>query len=171
MLYQKIPQASYLIASAPQGVMEDFFTQKVAQFQHLFSVDHTSHLFCVDGGAEKEGAPRHRAVVQKQEAAGFLREIPPAFRRAMGWRLFLKFAQDDRITLQGMPLLEALRTAILHTESQSEALRSQAASLEQENAELTDKLENMDNVEGIVDIAGEELGLVDPNTIIFKPGQ
>lgn len=67
--------------------------------------------------------------------------------------------------------LLALRTAILHTESQSEALRSQAASLEQENAELTDKLENMDNVEGIVDIAGEELGLVDPNTIIFKPGQ
>lgn len=67
--------------------------------------------------------------------------------------------------------LLALRTAILHTESQSEALRSQAASLEQENAELTDKLENMDNVEGIVDIAGEELDLVDPNTIIFKPGQ
>ena len=67
--------------------------------------------------------------------------------------------------------LLALRTAILHTESQSEALRSQAASLEQENAELTDKLENMDNVEGIVDIAGEELDLVVPNTIIFKPGQ
>ena len=65
--------------------------------------------------------------------------------------------------------LLSLRSAILKTRSQAEALRNQAMILEEENADLTDKLENMDSVEGIQDIAEEELGLVDPDTVIFIP--
>lgn len=68
-----------------------------------------------------------------------------------------------------MAALLALRSTILQTRSQTEVLRDQAMTLEQENADLSDKLDNMGNVEGIQNIAKEELGLVDPDTIIFKP--
>lgn len=45
----------------------------------------------------------------------------------------------------------------------------QAAALEQENAELTEKKENLGSSSSIKDIAKEELGLVDPDTIIIEP--
>ena len=67
--------------------------------------------------------------------------------------------------------LLALRSAILDTRAQAEALRSQAASLEQENEELTEKVDGIGTVDGILQIAQEELGLVDPDTVVIKPEQ
>lgn len=65
--------------------------------------------------------------------------------------------------------LLALRGQILETRAQTEALRSQAITLEQENNALTEDLKDLESVDGVLRIAQEELGLVDPDTIIFKP--
>jgi len=65
--------------------------------------------------------------------------------------------------------LLALHFQIQKTAAQAEALRSQAVSLEQENSQLNDRLENLDTVEGILQIAEDELGLTDPDTVIFTP--
>jgi len=53
----------------------------------------------------------------------------------------------------------------------ADALREQAAQLEQENARLEDSIEDLGSVESIKQIAGEELDLVDPNTVIYLPNQ
>ena len=59
---------------------------------------------------------------------------------------------------------------VLHTiESRTQAALDQAAELEHENAELADKTEKVDSSSVIKDIAQEELGLVDPDTIIINP--
>ena len=52
---------------------------------------------------------------------------------------------------------------------QTQAALDQAASLTQENAELTEKQENLGSSSSIKDIAQDELGLVDPDTIIIDP--
>ena len=48
-------------------------------------------------------------------------------------------------------------------------LREEAAILAAENAELKEKLENLGSVEGVEDIAREELDMVDPDTIVIDP--
>ena len=53
--------------------------------------------------------------------------------------------------------------------SQIQALRQEAAALEQKNQELEDKIGNLGSVESDMQIAQEELGLVDPNSIIIQP--
>ena len=52
---------------------------------------------------------------------------------------------------------------------QTQQALDQAAALEQENAELTEKKENLGTGSSIKDIAREELGLVDPDAIIIDP--
>jgi len=59
-----------------------------------------------------------------------------------------------------------VRTSILN---RTEDLREEAAGLEYENAELEDKIADYGSVDSIMDIAQEELGLVDPNTVIIDP--
>ena len=48
-------------------------------------------------------------------------------------------------------------------------LRSEAAELEAENAELAEKIEDLDSVEGVENIAEDELDMVDPDTIVINP--
>lgn len=67
--------------------------------------------------------------------------------------------------------LLTLRAAITEANAREEELRKQAAALEQENNKLTEDIEKVDTIEGMKDIAENELGLVDPDTIIFIPEQ
>lgn len=67
--------------------------------------------------------------------------------------------------------LLTLRIAITQENAREEELRKQAAALEQENDKLNEDIEKVDTIEGMKDIAENELGLVDPNTIIFIPEQ
>ena len=53
---------------------------------------------------------------------------------------------------------------------QIEAMRQEAAALEAENDDLQNKIDGKDSVEGVEQIAGEELGLVDPDTIVIETG-
>lgn len=54
-------------------------------------------------------------------------------------------------------------------QQQTREVLDQAATLEQENAELTEKKENLGSSSSIKEIAREELGLVDPDTVIIDP--
>ena len=63
----------------------------------------------------------------------------------------------------------ALTLGIREAKALYNAYREKAAQLEQDNAELTEDIQKVDSVEGQKEIAGEELGLVDPNTVIYIP--
>ena len=65
--------------------------------------------------------------------------------------------------------LVALSVVQNRIQQQTQAALDQAAALEQENAELTEKKENLGSSSSIKEIAKEELGLVDPDTIILDP--
>lgn len=65
--------------------------------------------------------------------------------------------------------LITLRWAQNDLERQNQQIRTEAAALEQKNAELEQKIDQLGSVQSVQDIAEEELGLVDPNTIFFKP--
>ena len=53
--------------------------------------------------------------------------------------------------------------------AETENLREEASALEYANTELVEKTENLGSVQSVRDIAQEELGLVDPNTVILDP--
>lgn len=65
--------------------------------------------------------------------------------------------------------LVALSVVQNRIDQQTQAALDHAAALEQENAELTEKNENLGSSSSIKEIAKEELGLVDPDTIILDP--
>lgn len=64
------------------------------------------------------------------------------------------------VTLQG---------SLEESREQYEQLRLQAAELEAENEELVSDIEGLGSVDSAKEIAEEELGLVDPDTVVFTP--
>ena len=68
-----------------------------------------------------------------------------------------------------MAALAALAWVRGSIRGQVENLRQEAAAIEQENRELQDKIDNLGYVQSVQDIAREELGLVDPNTVMIQP--
>jgi len=73
------------------------------------------------------------------------------------------------LILASLVTLGALGVVLHRIESQTQAALDQASELEHENAELADKIGNMGSSSVIQDIAQEELGLVDPDTVIINP--
>ena len=67
--------------------------------------------------------------------------------------------------------LLVLRGAMLQTQSRTDGLRGEAAALEAENRQLKQSIGLQNTVDGILKIAREKLGLVDPDTVIFEPEQ
>ena len=67
--------------------------------------------------------------------------------------------------------LVVLGNVIQDTRARTEALRAQASRLEQENNRLSALIESLGTVAGIEQIAREELGLVDPDSVIITPGK
>ena len=65
--------------------------------------------------------------------------------------------------------LATLHGVLRETREQTEELRQQAAQLEQENAQLDEKIDALGSVDSVKDIAQEQLGLVDPDTVIIEP--
>ena len=68
-----------------------------------------------------------------------------------------------------MAALFALRWVHTGILAETENLRDTAAELEEANADLQQKTEDIGSVQSVKDIANEELGLVDPNTVIISP--
>ena len=65
--------------------------------------------------------------------------------------------------------LLVLRYALLETKAQLEDKRNEAATLEQDNRELTRIISQLGTVQSVEELAGKLLGLVDPDTVIFLP--
>jgi len=51
----------------------------------------------------------------------------------------------------------------------TENMRQEAVAIQQQNAELEYKISILDSVPSVQQIAQEELGLVDPNTVMITP--
>ena len=82
--------------------------------------------------------------------------------------LLLKCVVLATILLSTVALV-ALRLAILDQQKQAAQLRAQAAVLEQENDLLESHIAELGTVTSVKRIASQELGLVDPDSIIFTP--
>ena len=54
-------------------------------------------------------------------------------------------------------------------QKEHDALRDQAIKLEQENSRLREAIDKLGTIQGIAYIAKDELGLVDPDTVIIEP--
>ena len=61
-----------------------------------------------------------------------------------------------------------LRGAIGQTRQETEKKRAEAARLEQENRKIAKHIAELGTIQSIKRIAGEELGLVDPDTIFYE---
>lgn len=72
------------------------------------------------------------------------------------------------IALSTVTLL-VLHAVTLNAQAQADALKQQAQQLEQENNRLEDKIEDLGSIDSVEDIAKEELGLVNPDTVIIEP--
>ena len=54
-------------------------------------------------------------------------------------------------------------------QGQIDALTDYASQLEQENSQLEDKIDSLGSIDSVEDIAKDQLGLVDPDTVIIEP--
>ena len=68
-----------------------------------------------------------------------------------------------------MAALITLRVSSVQLRREVEQMRQEAAQLEAENQALKEKLEELGSVEGVENIAEDELGFVDPDTIVIDP--
>ena len=73
------------------------------------------------------------------------------------------------LILLSMAALFALRWVHTGILGQIDDLKKEASGLEHANQELEQKMGELGSVQSIQDIAKEELGLVDPNTVIIDP--
>ena len=67
--------------------------------------------------------------------------------------------------------LLGLRASMKSYQAQRQALYTQAVSLQQENADLTERIAELGTKDSIRRIATEELDLMDPKSELFNPGQ
>jgi cell division protein FtsB len=97
--------------------------------------------------------------------AHFLKHIRIVYTRSS---ILLKCVVLTALLVSAAALL-TLRGLHLQELAHQEALRAQAAELEQDNHRLAENIAQLGTLQGIRRIANEELDLVDPDTIIFVP--
>lgn len=68
-----------------------------------------------------------------------------------------------------MAALIALRVVHNSIQGEIQNLKSQAAAVEYDNSVLDERMKDPASYENVVNIAKEELGLVDPDTILIDP--
>lgn len=81
--------------------------------------------------------------------------------------LLLKLAVLAVIVLSTVALL-SIQSARINTLERAEQLRGQAQRLEQDNSRLEQYIQQLGTVQGIIRIAQEELGLIEPGSIVFN---
>ena len=84
--------------------------------------------------------------------------------------LFLKILVLVTI-LASTAALVGLRVSVSNYQQQKQVLQMQAIALQQENAELTERIAELGTEDSIRRIAKEQLDLVDPNTQFFNTGK
>ena len=127
-----------------------------------------------DAAAERD-ALRQAAANHLQEAERLRNEYDDYRRQVEGERTAARREAVLRSALsraganeQAIPLLaKAVVTA--EEDWENDALRDEAAAIEHANSELEQKTADLGSVQSVQDIAKEELGLVDPDTVIIEP--
>ncbi|MBQ9149141.1 MAG: septum formation initiator family protein [Oscillospiraceae bacterium] len=95
----------------------------------------------------------------------FLSRIKLVYRRSSN---LTKVVVTAAIVLS-MAALITLRLSINDIRNQTAALESQASQLAQENDELQEDIAALGSIQSVEEIAREELGLVDPDTVLISP--
>ena len=96
----------------------------------------------------------------------YLKKIQPVFRRSSNAMKVFVIA----VIIFGITGLFVLRYATEQMEAANNALANQAAQLEQDNTELQENIDALGSVQSVEQIAQDELGLVDPDTVLIQPG-
>ena len=65
--------------------------------------------------------------------------------------------------------LVALHAVTVNERAHADALKQQAQQLEQENDKFESNIDGLGSLEGVQQIAKDELGMVDPDTVIIEP--
>lgn len=73
------------------------------------------------------------------------------------------------VILLSIVALLTIRSALLDEQEAREAFRTQAAALEAENNRLEQNISQLGTIESIMQIATQQLGLVDPDTEFYTP--
>lgn len=68
-----------------------------------------------------------------------------------------------------MGALLTLRLSMNRIKQETRELAAQAAELEQDKSDLNTQIDQLGSVQSVLDIAEQELGLVNPDTVIFEP--
>ena len=102
-----------------------------------------------------------------EKIINYLRRVKLVVRKS---RPVTKVVALCAVVLSTVALL-TLQNAILTSRENTAALMEQAGKLQQQNQELEERIDGLDTEEGIRDIAEQELGLVDPDTVIIVPEQ
>ena len=66
-----------------------------------------------------------------------------------------------------MGALTALHLSMSQLKNRTEDLRDKAAQLEAENEDLQEDIEQVDSIQGFVEIAEKELGLAQPDAVFY----
>ena len=90
----------------------------------------------------------------------------PTKQRRIGLRTWAKIAMLALIVF-GIVILLLTHRALRNMEQQYEELKQQALELEQENQRLQNYITNQGTDDGTKDVAQGELGMIDPDTIIY----
>ena len=83
-------------------------------------------------------------------------------------RLLTKVVVLAAVLLSVATLLTLL-LVIQSTRAQTEALKTEAVQLDRENSRLELYIQELGTIKGIIRIAQEELGLIEPDSIILDP--
>ena len=71
--------------------------------------------------------------------------------------------------LLSLAALVLVHGAIAYTKAEQETYRQEMGELNQERSRLEQYIEELGTVQGIIRIAQEKLGLIDPDSVIFQP--
>ena len=99
-----------------------------------------------------------------EELKKFLSRIRFVYRRTSN---FTKTVVAVAVVLC-MTTLIALQLSTDALENRTEDLRQQAGMLEESNRELEEKIDELGSVKSVVEIAEEELGLVQSNAVVIQ---
>lgn len=97
------------------------------------------------------------------QIAEFLSRIKIEYRRS---RPLTKLVAVAAIVLSMVALI-ALSWAKYDVQRQTQEMMGEAARLEQENAQLDQKIDALGSIQSVEQIAQEELGMVDPDTVLI----
>ena len=73
------------------------------------------------------------------------------------------------VILFSMAALLALTWVRSSIQARTADMQAQAAELEYQNEELEKKIDQLDSVQSVMDIAREELGLINPDEVVIDP--